>query len=1083
MPETCANCGRSIAGSSPAGCSYCLLALALPPSESASNETRPPPAPAAPTGRYFADYELFEEIARGGMGVVYRARQVSLNRPVAIKMILAGSLASPSQVQRFQLEAEAAARLDHPNIVPIYEIGTHEGQHFYSMKLVLGGSLGDRSSLPDRSPRWSASIAARVARAAHYAHQNGVLHRDLKPGNILLDPHGEPHVTDFGLAKLSGVETSLTNTGAALGTPAYMSPEQAAGTAGHATVAADVYSLGAVLYDLLAGEPPFVGETALETMRLAVEREPKPLRALNPLVDRDLDTICRKCLEKDPVRRYPSMEALACDLERWLRGEPIVARPVGAAEVLWRWCRRNPVLAGLGTSVMLLLVVLSIGSVIAAARFKASLIRAETAERARSGELYRSYIAQARLRRLTQEVGRTEALASALKLLDPATRTPQQVHEIRNELIACLALPDLEDMQRESLENDPELGGVAIDSRMERYTYVDRKGKVIVRQVGSGSVLQSFPFQRDLKFWHVGAHFSPDGSHLALRYYRSGGADWTVVWDLSTSQQVFELPVSGEPELGGSPSLLAVQTAEGPIAVFDVVTGAERDRFMPEAIGCRVRFDRNATRLASAEGKQLRVRDVLLGKDLALWEQDSPIRSLAWSRDNERIAAGSDDRRVRIYEGSDGRLLHTLEGHRGAVMVLEFSPTSETLVSSGWGDDTLRVWDDATGRERLELVGGVLGFSPDGRRFARTGLGSVLISRVVGADSFRSLHPSQAQRNPADKVEYRIHEADWSPDGQWLASTSQAGVHIWESRSGREAARLLLPGTTAVRFDPRARWLVAFGEEGIHRWPWQFDHDDPPRVQLGPRTALATPKVDGLWRRLALDGEGNWLAYTYPEKSWIALVPVEHPAQERTLVSRTLRPISVAVSPNGAWVAGASWKDSVIRVWQVEDRQIVARLSAMDGGEVNYAYSTGFTSDGEWLVVGTACDFRWWRTGTWKLDRKVPRSEHEGYAPFAVPRQGTLFALTLEPRTITLFDSATERAMAVLTPPDAETITGLAFSPEGSRLAAVSESGRVNVWDLYTLRNELASWGVADGLPEFREVPASRPASIEVRGK
>src|SRR6266568_386130 len=288
------------------------------------------------------DYELLEEIGRGAQGVVFRARQKSLNRIVALKVISLGQWASKAHLKRFRREAEAAASLDHPSIVPIYEVGERDGSCYFSMKFVEGGQLDAVAKREPMPPRRAVELIAKVARTVHYAHEHGILHRDIKPGNILLDQKGEPHLTDFGLARLVESESTVTRTMEVLGTPSYMAPEQAVGNNGAISSATDVYGLGAVLYQLLTGHPPFAGGTTYETIKLLLDTEPRPPRLLNSKIDRDLSTICLKCLEKDPKRRYPSAFALAGDLERWLKHEPIQARRTGLLARGAKWVRRNP---------------------------------------------------------------------------------------------------------------------------------------------------------------------------------------------------------------------------------------------------------------------------------------------------------------------------------------------------------------------------------------------------------------------------------------------------------------------------------------------------------------------------------------------------------------------------------------------------------------------------------------------------------------------------------------------------------------------------------------------------------------------
>src|SRR6266704_1230570 len=379
--RVCRKCGAEIYADAPEGlCTACLFETGLgllagstiavgddcasvenveSSDANAAAHVKKVPRPAK-TLANFGDYELLEEIGRGGQGVVYRARQKSLNRTVALKVIGLGHWATEAHLKRFRREAESAASLEHPCIVPIHEVGERDGSCYFSMKFIEGGQLDEVVRREPMPVRRAVELIAKVARTVHYAHEHHILHRDIKPGNILLDRQGEPHLTDFGLARLVETESTITRTMEVLGTPSYMAPEQAVGNDAAITSATDVYGLGAVLYQLLTGHPPFAGGTTFETVRLVLDTEPRQPRLLNPKIDRDLNTICLKCLEKDPKRRYASALALAEDLERWLKYEPILARHAGIFTRGKKWVRRNPSIAVMAALLLALAVPLGV---------------------------------------------------------------------------------------------------------------------------------------------------------------------------------------------------------------------------------------------------------------------------------------------------------------------------------------------------------------------------------------------------------------------------------------------------------------------------------------------------------------------------------------------------------------------------------------------------------------------------------------------------------------------------------------------------------------------------------------------------
>ena len=466
-PRVCIECGSHLTAEAPDGpCPVCLLKLAL---DTASQGGRfsPTDAPALAGGKihYFGDYELIEELGRGGMGVVYKARQMSLSRIVAVKMMRPGLLLSEADIQRFHVEAEAAASLQHPNIVAIHEVGEHDGLCYFSMDFVAGQSLAEIVRHEPLSAQRAAAYVQTIAEAVHYAHQHGLLHRDLKPANVIVDAAQRPRITDFGLARKLEGDSRLTQTGAVLGTPSYMPPEQAAGRSEDLGVATDVYSLGAILYELLCGRPPFQAESPVDTLLLVLHAEPVSPRLLNPRLDRDLETISLKCLEKDGRRRYASAQDLADDLGRFLANKPIAARRIGTANRGWRWCRRNPWQA-IATAGLALLALL--------AMFTAITLR---------DRLWRSIVDQGRSERLAGNRARSlELLAEAAQM--------KKSDDLRQEAAQTILTPGIRLRQEISTPSVDEIV-LSPDSRfmvLAGTRYVKRK-----ERSGNSSRSEHFP--------------------------------------------------------------------------------------------------------------------------------------------------------------------------------------------------------------------------------------------------------------------------------------------------------------------------------------------------------------------------------------------------------------------------------------------------------------------------------------------------------------------------------------------------------------------------------------------------------------
>jgi WD40 repeat protein len=694
--------------------------------------------------RYFGDYALLEPLGRGGMGVVYRARQRSLNRLVALKMVGAGRFASADELQRFHNEAEAVAMLDHPHIVPIYEVGQHRHHHYFSMKLVAGGSLADRLEDYAAAPRAAARLVATVARAVHHAHQRGILHRDLKPANILIDEQGEQHVTDFGLARRLEADSGVTQSGAVVGTPSYMAPEQTTGRRGSVTTATDVYGLGAVLYATLTGRAPLGGDSVADTIQRVRERAPEPPSRINRRVSRDPEVVCLKCLEKEPHRRYASAEALAEDLERWLAGLPIAARPVSPAERLWRWSQRNPALASAACVIVAsLLAVTGLSAAIAVREARAveriGLAKRKTDEALGESRRLTARLALDRGQGLCEQGQADVGLLWLARGLQLATDNAGDLQRLLRSNLAgwCQQVHPL----RAILEHQGPVLTVA----------VSRDGKTMLtggwdntaRLWEDDGTPRGDPWQHQAA---VGsAAFGPDGRLALIHTYDGVARQWDVAAGKPLGEPFPHKPVSvavwspdGRTVLSGG--------ADGTVLLWDAAS--------KKPVGKPFRH----------EGRIHECR----------------ILAAAFSSDGKTVVTGSNDETARLWETATGKPIGEPMRHQGWVNTVTFSPDGRTVLTGSF-DGTARLWDAASGRpvtEPMRHSGGVYAaaLSPDGKTIL-TG-GGDRVGRLWDAATGKPLTPPLPHHGG-------VTQAAFSADGRVvLTGSSDNTARLWDTATG-----------------------------------------------------------------------------------------------------------------------------------------------------------------------------------------------------------------------------------------------------------------------------------------------------------
>jgi WD40 repeat protein/Tfp pilus assembly protein PilF len=853
----------------------------------------------------------------------------------------------------------------------------------------------------------------------------------------------------------------------------YIAPEQAEAKTHKVGPAADIYALGAIHYELLTGQPPFRGGSALDTMRQLQADEPVPPSRLRLRTPSDLQTICLKCLYKEPERRYATAAFLADDLRRFLGNRPILARRPSRAEIAWRWCRRNPAISLLAGSILALLIVASIASLIAADRFYGQRNQIADAEREKSKELIRSLVAQVRANRQSGRPGRRleslDTLAKAVRLRSElgAPDDLPTIKEMRDEMIGCLVLADMRPARR--WPGYP-VGSwrLAFDGDLRSYVVANLEGTVRIARVEDDKELASFADHGD------GPRFlrqSPDGRYVALIRWRDSRVR---LWDVERGEKL-DLnidPVKDENRLAfdRQSRLLAVGHRNGTVSLHDLQ--GRRSLARLGQAGQRsvawIDFDVGSQRLALTHVGQNEVE--ILGVESNKVEQrlrhPGNPGCLSWSADGKRLAVDCTPAGIAIWDTATWRLECLLPGHGGAGGIqLAFASDSDLLASRGW-DYYIRLWHLPSGREVFRMTssdtGEAFAFGCNSQTLAcKIDSSEVTLWKVAASSEYRTLRSAEGWNGLNGARTGAI-----SPDGRLLALASSHGIHFWDLASGQHIALLPHQHAMSLAFAPQGDALYIHGLLGLYRWPMDATQESPGRICLGP-----PHKIPLEWgESLSISADGHLLAAAIRNKGGKVL-RLDNPAGGGTPLLEHVNACTVALSPNGRWAALGATHGKGVKVFDVASNREVVHVCPEHTHD-----SVSFSPDSRWLAVGGIGEYRFWRTEGWQEGIRVP-CDGGSPGPIAFSPDSRMAALETARSRISLIDPETGEEFARLDDPNGDRADWIAFTPDGSSLVtATRRNGAIHVWELHLLKVRLAEAGLCEGLPPW---PAPREATKE----